>query len=324
MWGPQAEYAALQPHNKNGEVFLVLGPWNHGQWSRTTRHLGVLDFGAPVGDEFRRQIEAPFFAHYLKDESGFDLKNTASFQTGSNTWKRYAEWPPRTGIQAKKLYVGANGSLGFEMPPEKNGDEFTAYISDPEFPVPYRKRPIQATYSAGSQWYTWLVEDQRQLESRKDFASWATPPLDHDVTVTGDVIADLYASTTGTDADWVVKLIDVYPEDASQGKMAGYQLMIVDEIFRGRYRRNLGTAEPVKPKEINEYKFSLHAADHVFLKGHKIMLQVQSTWFPLYDRNPQKFVPNIMTASPGDYQQATIKVYWSRRYPTHLDLPVAQ
>ncbi len=324
LWGPQAEYAALEPHNDKADLFLVLGPWNHGQWARTTRHLGALDFGVAVGDQFRQQIEAPFFARYLKDEAGFDLENTATFQTGTNEWKRYPEWPPRKGIQSRNLYAGPNGLLSFASPKTVQGAAFTSYVSDPASPVPYRKRSIQATYAPGSHWGTWLVEDQRQLDGRSDVASWSTPVLDQDVTVTGEVIADLFASTSGTDGDWVVKLIDVYPNGSSQGKMAGFELMIVDEIFRGRYRDSFLNPKPTKPDQVYHYKFSLHAADHVFLKGHKMMLQVQSSWFPLYDRNPQRFVPNIMTASPEDYQPATIKVYSSAEYPTHLELPVAE
>jgi uncharacterized protein len=324
LWGPQAEYAALQPHNTKGDVFLVLGPWNHGGWVRTTRHLGALDFGAPVGDQFRQQIEAPFFAHFLKDEKGFDLKNTATFQTGSNQWKRYAEWPPKEGVQTRSLFLQADGMLNFEPPKSDGTSQAKEYVSDPANPVPYRKRPIQATYAPGSQWYTWLVEDQRAVSQRKDVATWSTPALDHDVTVTGDVIADLFASTTGTDADWIVKLIDLYPDEAPQGKMAGFELMIVDEIFRGRYHKSLQQPEETPANKVEEYKFSLHAADHVFLKGHKIMVQVQSSWFPLYDRNPQTYVQNIMIASPADYKVATEKIYGTREYPSHIELPIAK
>ena len=332
LWGPQEEYAALESHDLKHEIFLVLGPWNHGQWSRTTRHLGQLNFGAAVGDQFRQQIEAPFFAKYLKDEAGFDLQDTASFQTGSNRWKRYAHWPPAQNVSARNLYLGAQGTLTFNSPsaPAPDSPIFSEYISDPANPIPYRKRPIEATYApAGSQWYAWLAQDQHFLDGRKDLASWSTPVLDREVTVTGDVVADLFASTTGTDSDWVVKLIDVYPPaavnsaDPEASTMSNFQLMIADEIFRARYRTNFEKPEALKPGKIDEYKFSLHAADHVFLKGHRIMVQVQSTWFPLYDRNPQKFVPNIMTASPGDYQPATQRVYFSPKYPSHLKLPVA-
>jgi putative CocE/NonD family hydrolase len=326
MWGPQAEYAALKPHDSEHEVFLALGPWNHGQWVRTTRHLGDVDFGQATGDEFRQQIEAPFFAHYLKDQPGFDLRDTASFQTGSNRWMRYSEWPPKEGFTDRSLYLERDGNLGFERPAERAS---TTYISDPANPIPYRKRPIEATYApTGSHWYTWLVQDQRPYDGRKDVASWTTPVLDHDVTITGDVIADLFASTTGTDSDWVVKLIDEYPPASDcpepckgvQADREGFQLMIADEIFRGRYHQSAEHPEPIPENQVEEYKFSLHGADHVFLKGHRIMVQVQSSWFPLYDRNPQTFVPNIMTAQPSDYKPAEQRIYAN----SHLVLPVAE
>jgi uncharacterized protein len=319
MWGPQAEYAALQPHDIGHDVFLVLGPWNHGEWVRTTRHLGVVDFGAATGDEFRQEIEAPFFAHYLKDQPGFDLKDTASFQTGTNRWMRYSEWPPKAGIVQRSLYLGRDGVLSFQSLSEDGGS--TTYVSDPSSPVPYRKRPVEATYApTGSHWRTWMVEDQRPYDGRKDVATWTTPVLEHDVTITGDVIADLFASTSGTDSDWIVKLIDVYPEDASLGEMSGYQLMIGGEIFRGRYRESNEHPEAIPAKQAEEYKFSLHGADHVFLKGHRIMVQLQSSWFPLYDRNPQTFVPNIMTAAPSAFKAAEQRIFAN----SHLVLPVAE
>jgi len=318
MWGPQAEYAALEPHDTNHEVFLVLGPWNHGEWARTTRYLGVVDFGAATGDQFRQQIEAPFFAHYLKNQAGFSLEDTASFQTGTNRWKRYSYWPPRNS-SVRNLYLGTNGTLSFDKP--ANAKAFTAYTSDPASPVEYRKRPIEATYApTGSGWYTWLVEDQRGYSQRKDVATWMTLVLDRDIIVTGDVVADLQATTSGTDSDWVVKLIDVYPSDPSLGKMSGYELMIVDEIFRGRYRKSYEHPEAIPANQVEEYKYSLHGADHVFLKGHCIMVQVQSSWFPLYDRNPQTFVPNIMSATPGDYKPAEQRIYAG----SHIELPVVE
>jgi uncharacterized protein len=342
MWGPQAEYAALKPHDSNHEVFMVLGPWNHGEWARTTRHLGVVDFGSATGDAFREQIEAPFFAHYLKGEglavqahalraerSKFNLTAVASFQTGTDRWMRYDAWPPKTAHE-QDLYLGADHKLSFEKPKDANG--FTEYVSDPADPVNYRKRPIEATYApGGSGWYTWLVQDQRPYDNRSDVAVWETPVLSHDVTVTGDVVADLFASTSGTDSDWVVKLIDVYPEGSKCNglccqepclersfPMEGYQLMIAEEIFRGRYRTSYEHPEAIPANMVEEYKYSLHGADHVFLKGHRIMVQVQSSWFPLYDRNPQTFVPNIMTAKPEDYVKAEQRIYSG----SHLELPV--
>lgn len=320
MWGPQAEYAALKPHDTYHEVFLVLGPWNHGQWVRTTRHLGRVDFGSATGDTFRQQIEAPFFAYYLKDQPGFALKDVASFQTGSDKWMRYSAWPPKDTVE-RALYLDANYALTFSRP--RNTNAFTEYVSDPSHPVNYRRRPIEATYApSGSGWYTWLAQDQRPYDDRDDVAAWETPVLTHSVTVTGDVAADLLASTSGTDSDWIVKLIDVYPNNMPEAKanMDGYQLMVAEEIFRGRYRRSFEHPQAILANKIVEYKFSLHAADHVFLPGHRIMVQVQSTWFPLYDRNPQTFVPNIMKAKPSDYIKAEQRIYAG----SHIELPLVE
>jgi hypothetical protein len=338
MFGPQEAYSKLEPHDAHHENFLVIGPWNHGQWGGTTRHLGDIQFGEPTTDEFRERYEAPFFAYYLKDESGFSLKNAAAFESGSNHWREYTHWPP-VESKSQNLYLTADGSLVLSSsdskssPGKKGAANYREYVSDPANPVPYRHRPIQATYSQGSKWFTWMVEDQRFVSSRPDVTTWTTPPLDHDVTVTGDVIADLFASTSGTDADWVVKLIDEYPESASPAStdafsasaptaahpdMAGYQLIVNAEIFRGRYRKSFEHPKAIPANKVLEYRFSLHAADHTFLTGHRIKVQVQSTWFPLYDRNPQKFLPNIMTASPGNFVKATQRIY----PPSHLILPL--
>ncbi|WP_348266721.1 CocE/NonD family hydrolase [Edaphobacter sp. DSM 109919] len=316
MWGTQAEYAALEPHDAKHEVFLVLGPWNHGGWSWTTRHLGPLDFGASTGDQYRKTVEAPFFEKYLKDRAGFDLKDTDSFRTGVNKWERYDVWPPKIGFKAEKLYLTEGGGLSFTAP--VGGGAAASYVSDPANPIPYRPRPIQATYGDGSKWRTWLVDDQRFVSGRKDLANFSTPVLDHDVTVTGNVKADLFAATTGSDADWVVKLIDVYPDD-SPGEMAGYQLMIADEIFRGRYLKSFEKPEPLVPGQVTEFKWSLHGVDHTFLKGHRMMVEVQSSWFPLYDRNPQTFVPDIMTAPKKAYKAETETIFGSAKYPSHLE-----
>jgi len=327
MWGTQAEYAALKPHDSKHEVFMVLGPWNHGGWggpgSTLGSNFGMVNFGEPTGTEYRKTYEAPFFEKYLKGKPGFDLVDVASFRTGLNQWERYDAWPPATGFKPERLYWLPEQTLGFTAPDGKYDTVAAAYVADPADPVPYRNRPIQATYGTGSKWRTWLVEDQRFVSGRKDLANFSTAPLDHDVTVTGDVMADLFAATTGSDADWVVKLIDVYPDDAP-GNMAGYQLMIVDEIFRGRYRKSFEHPEALKPSEVNEFKWSLHGADHTFLKGHKIMVEVQSSWFPLYDRNPQTFVPNIMTAPKDAYKAETMTIYGSAKYPSHLEIEAAQ
>jgi putative CocE/NonD family hydrolase len=316
MWGTQAEYDAIHKAGDPGGLFMVLGPWNHGGWAggpgtELGGDFGKVEFGQPTGLEYREQFEAPFFEYYLKGKPGFDLKGVASFRTGVNQWERYDVWPPVKGFQVARLYLGKDGNLRYEaLRPgqttiQVSNPELTSYVADPADPVPYRHRPIQATYGDGSKWRTWLVEDQRFLDDRKDIARFEGQVLDKDVTVTGDVKAVLRASTTGTDADWIVKLIDVAPD--------GQQTMIVDEIFRGRYRESFEKPEPIPANRIEEYKWSLHGADHTFLKGHKMLVTVQSSWFPLYDRNPQTYVPNIMVAPASAYKKATVTIYGGSR-----------
>ena len=328
MWGTQAEYAALQQHDTANDVFMVLGPWNHGGWENPGRTLGSIDFGQATGIEYRKQFEAPFFEHYLKDAQGiggyeFNLKGVASFRSGANEWERYAAWPPNQGLQPAKAFLEPGGELTFSAPAGTGEEVAATYVSDPADPVPYRHRPIQSTYAPGSGWYTWMVEDQRFVSGRKDVANFETPKLDKDTTVTGNVLADLFASTSGSDADWVVKLIDVYPQDAPDG-MAGYELMVAGEIFRGRYLHSYEQPEPLNPGQVNEFRWSLHGLDHTFLKGHRMLVEVQSTWFPLYDRNPQTFVPNIMDAPPGAYQPETMTIYGSAQYPSHLEFQIVR
>ncbi|MBY0433844.1 MAG: CocE/NonD family hydrolase [Cyclobacteriaceae bacterium] len=244
-----------------------------------------------------------------------------TFQTGSNTWQSYTSWPPSSQTALRGLYMRADGKLSFEAPTEK--EAFDSYVSDPARPVPYRNRPVEATYGPGSRWYTWLTEDQRFVHNRPDVLSWETDELKEDVVVTGNLLANLFASTTGTDSDWIVKLIDVYPENYTlELKMSGYQLMIANDVFRGRYRNSFEKPSPMKPDEVNKYAIDLHAANHVFKKGHKIMVQVQSTWFPLIDRNPQTYVPNIFEAKESDFKVATQKVHRSAAAPSHILLPV--
>jgi putative CocE/NonD family hydrolase len=318
MFGTQIEYSTLEAHDQNHQNFLVLGPWRHGYWSSSSRHLGNLDYTEPIGKEYRERIESKFFAHYLKDEPGFDLEDTASFQTGSNIWKRYSHFPPKESQPASMHLLGA-GTLSWSASTEQAS---TSYVSNPANPVPYRHRPIQPTYAEGSQWRNWLTEDQRFVTDRKDVAVWKLPVLKNDLTLTGEVIADIFASTTGTDNDLVVKFIDQYPADDRDPKMRGYQLMINAEIFRGRYLTSFEKATPLQAGAIREYNFSLHDVDHVFKAGHTVMVQVQSTWFPLYDRNPQSFVPSIMTAKPEAYQPATITIYSGPGHDSMLQLPV--
>jgi hypothetical protein len=320
MWGPQEEYASLEPHDSNHENFLVLGPWRHGSWSSSSRHLGALQYGESIGKKYRSQIEAKFFAKYLKDEPGFDLEDTASFQTGSNTWHRYAHFPP-ADAKSTAFSLCSAGTMAEGSSCPSGQTDSSSYVSDPASPVPYRHRPIQPTYAEGSKWGTWMVEDQRFVTGRKDIAVWKLPVLDRDLTITGEVMADIFASTTGSDGDFVVKLIDQYPDDDPDPAMRGFQLMTNMEIFRGRYRTGFDHPEALKVGEVNEFKWSLHDVDHVFKKGHTVMVEIQSTWFPLYDRNPQTFVPNIMTAKPEDYKPATITIFADEGHDSRLILP---
>jgi putative CocE/NonD family hydrolase len=318
MFGPQIEYSTLEPYDTKHENFLVLGPWRHGSWSSSSNRLGHVKYGSAIGDEFRSQIEAKFFGHYLKGETGWDVEDTASFQTGSNTWKRYSHFPPIES-QPTGLYLAGNGLLSWS---DSTPKATTSYVSDPTNPVPYRHRPIQPTYGEGSHWFNWLTEDQRFATDRKDVAVFKLPVLKKDLVVTGEVIADIFAATSGTDNDMVVKLIDQYPDDDADLEMRGYQLMTNAEIFRGRYLRSFEKPEPLRTNAVREYKYSLHDVDHVFKAGHTVVVEVQSTWFPLYDRNPQTFVPNIMTAKPEDYKPATITIYSDKEHPSNIQMPL--
>jgi putative CocE/NonD family hydrolase len=240
----------------------------------------------------------------------------------------YDAWPPRTRVAERNLYFQSQGRLSFNPPTDATPTAFDSYVSDPAHPVPYRPRPVEPTYNptaqGGSRWYTWLLEDQRFVHNRPDVLSWVTDTLTEDVVISGDIVAHLFASTTGTDSDWIVKLIDVYPESYPQDpKMGGYQLMVANEILRGRFRKSFETPSPIVPNQVTEYTIDLHTGDHRFLKGHKIMIQVQSTWFPLYDRNPQRFVPNIFMAKDADYQAATQRIFRSRRYASYVRVPLA-
>jgi len=322
LWGTQAEYAALKPHNP--DTWLVLGPWNHGGWEGTGKSLGngygQVDFGQPTGTYYRSRLEDPFFSHFLKGDAAFNQASATTFRTGVNEWETYSAWPPVSQTTAGRLYLSSGHTLSFTAPMDTSNTVAASYVSDPATPVPYRHRPIQSTYASGSKWYTWMVEDQRFVTSRKDVASFTTPPLDHDVTVVGEVLADLFASTTGSDGDLVVKLIDVSPGENTASP--GYELMIAGEIFRGRYLHSFSTPQPLVPNQVEEYRFSLHATDHTFLRGHRIMVQVQSSWFPLYDRNPQTFVTNIMTAPRKAYKAQTITFYSSPQYPSAVEVPL--
>ncbi len=325
FYGPQKIYETLEPLDRQEMSFFVAGPWNHGGWMRADgSSLGRIKFGANTSKYFREKIQAPFFAHFLKDKAGWDVPEAITFETGANEWRVYDEWPPRKLTEDRDLYFGEGGRLSFDAPGGDDGSAFDSYVSDPARPVPYRPRPIEATYDPrGSGWSTWLVGDQRFVHLRPDVLSWETEPLAEDITITGHVLAKLFASTTGTDSDWIVKLIDVYPSDhPAEPLMGGYQLMISNEVFRGRFRTSFEKPEPLVADRVTDFTIDLHGADHRFLKGHKIMVQVQSTWFPLIDRNPQTFVENIFLAKASDYRAATQRVFRSKTYPSHIVLPV--
>ncbi|MEQ1584716.1 MAG: CocE/NonD family hydrolase [Cyclobacteriaceae bacterium] len=340
FYGPLKAYEVLEKKDTRNQNFIVIGPWNHGGWGRSSGdHLGNIKFGMPTGEQFRKEIQASWFAFHLKGKttppspeapplavtaiSNGKFAEAITFQTGSNTWQSYDAWPPLGKTNLKNLYFQSNGKLSFDAP--AGTESFDQYISDPAHPVPYRSRPIEATYSPGSRWYTWLTEDQRFVHNRPDVLSWVSDELTEDIAVTGNLIANLFASTSGTDSDWVVKLIDVYPEIFPEDpKMGGYQFMIANDVFRGRYRNSFEKPEPVKSNEVNKYAIDLHAVNHVFKKGHKIMVQVQSTWFPIIDRNPQKYVPNIFEAKESDFLSAKQNIYRSEKFPSHVVIPVVK
>jgi putative CocE/NonD family hydrolase len=322
IYGPQATYAAMEANDSGARNFLVMGPWYHGQWAREAGDsLGQVRFGSATGDHYRRRIEAPWFAYWLKGRGDGRFAEATVFDAGIGEWRTFDAWPPRQATK-RRLYVRANGRLSFEPPRDTAGSD--RYVSDPAHPVPYRPRPIEWTYDPrGSRWRQWMTEDQRFVEGRPDVLVWQTEPLAEDVTLAGSVVAKLFASTTGTDADWVVKLIDVYPDTvADRPNMGGYQLMVVGEIMRGRYHRGWEAPSPIPANRVTPFTVDLHQQAYTFRRGHRIMVQVQSTWFPLYDRNPQTFVRNIFLARAGDYRAQTHRIHRTARYPSHIELDV--
>jgi putative CocE/NonD family hydrolase len=321
FYGPLKAYQLWEKQDQSNKNFLVAGPWNHGGWGRSDgRTLGNIQFDTATSVTFRKEIQAPWFAYHLKGKGPGNFPEAITFQTGSNSWQRYDSWPPKEATK-RNLYFQADGKLSFEAPKATSGAD--AYISDPAQPVPYRTRPIEATYGPGSRWRTWLTEDQRFVHNRPDVLSWETDALPNDVTVTGEVWAKLFAATTGSDADWVVKLIDAYPAQyPQQPAMGGYQLMVANDVFRGRFRNSFEKPEAIEPNKPEAYTIDLHSINHVFKKGHKIMVQVQSTWFPIIDRNPQTFIPTIFDAKESDYRKATHTIFRSVTHPSHLELSV--
>ena len=335
-WGPWQIFRHAAEHDPGHTNFMVAGPWYHGEWqSPKGDSIGLIPFaGHETAREFRENIEAPFFRYYLHGQGEKLTWQASTFQSGSNTWRTYATWPPK---QAKEtnLYLHADGTVSFTKPVEADA-KYREYVSNPASPVPYRQRPISPTYPAGD-WRTWEVADQRFVDNRPDVLTYQSAPLDHDLTVTGPLAASLFASTSGTDSDFVVKLIDAYPQDAQKNdwnpdagpkpgqyaqSLNGYELPVAMEVRRGRYLTSYEKPQPLTPNKPTEWNISLRDHDHVFLKGHRIMVQIQSTWFPVIDRNPQKFVPSIYKATASDFVPATQRIYCSPDLPSHLVLPV--
>jgi len=328
FYGPVTIFEQLERYDTQHQNYLVIGPWNHGGWMGPEgQKLGAIDFGSPTSLYFRQNILAPFFAHFLKDRPGLDLPKATVFEAGANKWRHFDSWPPKTGVASEHLHFQPGGNASFDAPKAAATDSgFDTFVSDPANPVPYRHRPIPPTYfPGGSGWTTWLVEDQRFVDHRPDVLTFETAPLSHDVTLTGAITAHLFAATTGTDADWVVKLIDVYPDTMPQSPaFAGYELMVSNDVFRGRFRESFVTPHPTPANQVEEYKIDLHTQDYRFLKGHRIMVQVQSTWFPLIDRNPQSYVANIFEATDADFRAARERVYRAGPRASYIDLPVEQ
>ena len=331
IYGALAMYRALKPKDTaNDKVFLAMGPWYHGQEIADGTHLGRIRFPSDTSYDFQREVLLPFLDHYLKDNPPpLSVAPVTAYETGTNTWRHLKTWPSAQGDRAPvttPLYLGAQGALAFAAPGAHDGAD--AYVSDPAKPVPYRQRPINPVdpadgFSVGAPWHEWLTEDQRNVATRPDVLSYVTPPLEAAVQIAGAPMVHLQAATTGTDADWVVKLIDVYPDEvAGDAFMGGYQLMVSADILRGRYREGYTVARAITPNVPLEYAFDLPNANHVFKKGHRIMVQIQSSWFPVYDRNPQTFVPNVFLAKPADYQKQTMTVLHDAAHASRIDLPL--
>jgi uncharacterized protein len=329
IYGAIAVYKAIKPKDTNNDkVFLVMGPWHHGQEIEDASSLGALKFSSDTGLYFRKEILAPFLAQYLKDGAPkADIALVSAFETGTNKWLRLPAWPAGCAsgctVRATPLYLSAGLKLNFAAP-KPSDTPYDEYVSDPAKPVPFRARPNQPVgYRGRFTWPQWLVDDQREASGRLDVLVFASDELRAPVKISGQPVANLIASTSGTDSDWVVKLIDVYPDEvAGQEEMGGYQLMVSADVFRGRYRESLETPKPIPADKPLLYRFNLPTANHVFLPGHRIMVQIQSSWFPLYDRNPQTFVPNIFWAKPGDYKKAAQRIYHAPGQESFIELPI--
>ena len=328
IYGAMAVYKAIKPKDSGNKVFLVMGPWHHGGSIDDGSTLGAIKFNSDTSLYFRENILAPFLARYLKDDASAPaIAPVSAYESGTNTWRKLPSWPIacESGCTSTSvpLYLRADGKLSFAAPKQEDAP-FDAYISDPAKPVPFRARPIQPIgYDNGLTWPNWLADDQREASGRTDVVVFTSDILTTPVKISGQPIANLIASTSGTDSDWVVKVIDLYPDEvAGQPKIGGYQFMVSADIFRGRYRESLENPKPIASGQPLLYKFNLPPANHVFLPGHRIMVQVQSSWFPLYDRNPQTFVPNIFWAKPQDYRKAEQEIYHGPGQASFIELPV--
>ena len=317
IYGAYAVYAALKPLHV-APVHLVVGPWRHSGANYDGSSLGPLKFTGDTAREWRRDVLQPFLDQYLRDGApAADTPPVWTYETGTDKWRRLATWPATTKLTP--LYLQAGMGLDFGAATAGHDD----YVSDPAHPIPYVPRPVRT--SDGNVWKPWLVSDQRPASARPDVLSYTGPVLTAAVHIAGQPRVDLFASTTGSDADWVVKLIDVYPDEVpSQPELGGYQLAVTLDIFRGRYRDSTSTPTAIPVDTAQRYRFALPDADHVFLPGHRIMVQISSSLFPLYDRNPQTFVPNIFAAKAGDYRAATMRVLRGGTAASAIDLPVVR
>ena len=333
LLGPQIMYRTLERADSARRNFLVMGPWSHGSWARPGGDsLGPISFGSKSADYFRASIQRPWFAHYLHGKGDGRFPEAQIFESGANEWRQFDSWPPKAAAQ-RRLYLRETGRLSFDPPRASisssraarsaagdpmHTNEFDAFVSDPAHPVPYIARPDN-----GDGWSSWLVHDQRFVENRPDVVTWSSEPLTEDLTIAGDVIAHLFASTTGTDADWVVKLIDVYPDSVPERpQMGGYQLIVNADIMRGRYWKGFTCATPIAANTVTPFTVDLHGQLYRFRKGHRLMVQVQSSWFPLYDRNPQRFVPNIFAAKREDFRGQVHRVWHTQKHASHLAISV--
>jgi len=338
IYGNIALYKALKAQQADtSNIYLVIGPWFHHQQRLDGSAIGQIRFGSDTAEYFRKYLVRPFFDHYLKDDAPpLHISQVTAFETGTNRWQGLATWPSGCDsgctIHTQKLYLQSGGNLRLSATLDSNSAsragpvDFESYVADPAKPVPYIPRPIHIGGEEGeASWQTWLVSDQRHAASRTDVLSFSSPVLTEGLKISGEPIANLIASTTGSDGDFVVKLIDVYPDEVGrEPQLGGYQLMVSADILRGRYRDSFSNPKPIPADQRQVFRFALPTANHVFLPGHRIMVQVQSSWFPLYDRNPQTYVDNIFFAKPGDYKKATIKIFDGGSAVSFVDLPVVQ